>query len=94
VNRDRDLGSTVHSPTGRHPVSRTTTHRSTTSTEGSPALVATGPLRTARRAIGVGTPPAGRGCGTIRQYADSGTFPGDQDCIDGAAGRPPAPAPG
>ena len=41
----------------------------------------------ARYASSVGTLPAGWGFYTFWQYADAGTYPGDQDVFNGAFDR-------
>ncbi|MFJ9458548.1 GH25 family lysozyme [Kitasatospora sp. NPDC101447] len=48
---------------------------------------ATNPLWIARYASTVGTLPNGWSYQTFWQYADSGTFPGDQDYFNGAPDR-------
>lgn len=83
----RDFGTTVHSRTGRYPLIHTTTDRRATCTGNSSAFASTSPLWSARYSTSVGTLPAGRSHRTIRQYADSGTFPGDQDSFNGAYDR-------
>ncbi len=65
----------------------TTTDWWTTCTGNSGAFGSTNPLFVARYASTVGTLPAGWGFYTFWQYADAGTFPGDQDYFNGAIDR-------
>ncbi|WP_377268480.1 lysozyme [Peterkaempfera sp. SMS 1(5)a] len=83
----RDFSNTVHSLTSRYPTIYTTTDWWTTCTGNSSAFGSTNPLWVARYSTGVGTLPAGWSYQTIWQYADSGTFPGDQDYFNGAYDR-------
>ncbi|HEX3811348.1 MAG TPA: lysozyme [Mycobacteriales bacterium] len=59
----------------------------TTCTGNSGAFTGNDPLFVARYASTVGTLPGGWGFWTFWQYADSGTFPGDQDYFNGDASR-------
>ncbi|MEV4560514.1 lysozyme [Kitasatospora sp. NPDC049285] len=83
----RDFSNTVHSRTGRYPVIYTTTDWWTTCTGNNGSFGATNPLWIARYAASVGTLPNGWSYQTIWQYADSGTFPGDQNYFNGALDR-------
>jgi GH25 family lysozyme M1 (1,4-beta-N-acetylmuramidase) len=76
-----------HAKTSRYPVIYTTTDWWTTCTGNSAAFAANVPLWLARYSSTVGTLPNGWGYQTIWQYADSGTFPGDQDYFNGALDR-------
>jgi GH25 family lysozyme M1 (1,4-beta-N-acetylmuramidase) len=73
----------VHAKTTRWATIYTTTDWWTTCTGNSSAFAANDPLFVARYATAVGTLPAGWGFYTFWQYADSGTFPGDQDKFNG-----------
>jgi GH25 family lysozyme M1 (1,4-beta-N-acetylmuramidase) len=76
-----------HSREGVYPVIYTTTDWWTTCTGNSAAFASTNPLWIARYASTAGTLPAGWNYYTFWQYADSGTFPGDQDQFNGAYDR-------
>ncbi|WP_083976564.1 lysozyme [Kitasatospora azatica] len=77
----------VHYLTGRYPTIYTTTNWWATCTGNNGGFGTTNPLWIARYASTVGTLPNGWGYQTFWQYADSGTFPGDQDYFNGAADR-------
>ena len=79
-----DFSNTYHSLTGVYPTIYSTTDWWTTCTGNSSAFGATNPLWIARYSSSAGTLPAGWGYYTFWQYADSGTFPGDQDQFNGA----------
>jgi len=83
----RDFSNTVHSRTGRYPAIYTTTNWWTTCTGNNGGFGTTNPLWIARYASTVGTLPNGWGYQTFWQYADSGTFPGDQNRFNGAYDR-------
>ncbi|MEU9047119.1 MULTISPECIES: lysozyme [unclassified Kitasatospora] len=83
----RDFSNTVHSRTGRYPTIYTTTNWWTQCTGNYGGFGATNPLWIARYASTVGTLPNGWGYQTFWQFADSGTFPGDQNYFNGAADR-------
>ncbi|GAA2795026.1 lysozyme [Kitasatospora paracochleata] len=83
----RSFSDTVHTRTGRYPVIYTTTNWWTQCTGNNSSFGATNPLWIARYAATVGTLPAGWSYQTIWQYADSGTFPGDQNWFNGAYDR-------
>ncbi|BBA96296.1 putative lysozyme [Actinacidiphila reveromycinica] len=100
----RSFSDEVHARTGRYPAIYTTTDWWTTCTGNNSSFGATNPLWEARYASGPGTLPAGWSAQTIWQYADGGTFPGDQDSFNGSAaaltafakgtgGAPPPPPP-
>jgi GH25 family lysozyme M1 (1,4-beta-N-acetylmuramidase) len=74
----------VHAKTTRWPTIYTTTDWWTTCTGNSGSYGANDPLFIARYSSSVGALPAGWGFYTFWQYADSGTFPGDQDRFNGA----------
>ncbi|WP_329459097.1 lysozyme [Streptomyces sp. NBC_01497] len=73
----------VHAKTTRWPTIYSTTDWWTTCTGNTAAFSANDPLFIARYASSVGTLPAGWPFYTFWQYADSGTFPGDQDRFNG-----------
>ncbi|MFE4519463.1 lysozyme [Kitasatospora sp. NPDC056783] len=83
----RSFSDTVHTRTGRYPTIYTTTNWWTQCTGNYSGFGATNPLWIARYASTVGTLPAGWGYQTFWQFADSGTFPGDQNYFNGAADR-------
>ncbi|SFE06112.1 Lyzozyme M1 (1,4-beta-N-acetylmuramidase), GH25 family [Actinacidiphila alni] len=100
----KSFSDEVHAKTGRYPAIYTTTDWWTTCTGNTSGFGATNPLWVARYASGVGTLPAGWSAQSIWQYADSGTFPGDQNTFNGSAadltafakgtgGTPPPPPP-
>ncbi|MCQ4079549.1 lysozyme [Streptomyces sp. RB6PN25] len=78
-----DFSNEVHARTGRYPVIYSTTDWWTTCTGNSSAFGADNPLWIASYTSTPGTLPAGWGYQTFWQYADSGTFPGDQDYFNG-----------
>ncbi|MCC9311660.1 lysozyme [Kitasatospora sp. RB6PN24] len=81
------FSNTVHSLTGRYPTIYTTTSWWTTCTGNYGGFGATSPLWIARYNTSPGTLPNGWSYQTFWQYADSGTFPGDQDYFNGATDR-------
>ncbi|MFF2614653.1 lysozyme [Kitasatospora sp. NPDC058046] len=83
----RDFSNTVHSRTGRYPTIYTTTNWWSQCTGDNGGFGTTNPLWIARYASSVGTLPNGWGYQTFWQFADSGTFPGDQNYFNGAADR-------
>lgn len=83
----RDFSNTVESLTGRYPTIYTTTDWWTTCTGNYGGFGATNPLWIARYSSSPGTLPNGWSYQTFWQYADSGTFPGDQDYFNGAYSR-------
>ncbi|MFJ1757176.1 lysozyme [Kitasatospora sp. NPDC088134] len=87
VNWIRDFSNTVHTRTGRYPTIYTTTDWWTTCTGNNGSFGATNPLWIARYSSSVGTLPNGWSYQTIWQYADAGTFPGDQNRFNGAFDR-------
>ncbi|PWN40119.1 putative N,O-diacetyl muramidase [Ceraceosorus guamensis] len=81
----RDFVNTYHSKTGRYPLIYTTNDWWNTCTGNSKAFSANSPLVLARYgASSPGTIPGGWPYQTIWQWADSGTFPGDQDVFNGS----------
>jgi GH25 family lysozyme M1 (1,4-beta-N-acetylmuramidase) len=76
-----------HARTGRWAVIYSTTNWWTQCTGNYGGFASNNPLWIARYASSPGTLPAGWGFYTIWQYADSGTFPGDQDSFNGAYDR-------
>ncbi len=76
-----------HARTSRYPTIYSTTDWWTTCTGNSSAFASNSPLWIARYASSAGTLPAGWSYYTFWQYADSGTFPGDQDQFNGAYDR-------
>ncbi|MFG3052506.1 lysozyme [Kitasatospora sp. NPDC048239] len=83
----RSFSNTVHTRTGRYPTIYTTTNWWSTCTGNNGGFGTTNPLWIARYASSVGTLPNGWSYQTIWQYADSGTFPGDQNVFNGAFDR-------
>ncbi len=81
-----DFSNEVHARTTQYPTIYTTTDWWTTCT-GNNAGFGNNPLFIARYSSSPGTMPASWGYQTIWQYADSGTFPGDQDYFNGAYDR-------
>jgi GH25 family lysozyme M1 (1,4-beta-N-acetylmuramidase) len=77
----------VHAKTTRWATIYSTTDWWTTCTGNSSAFSSNDPLFIARYSSSAGTLPAGWGFWTFWQYADSGTFPGDQDYFNGAQDR-------
>jgi GH25 family lysozyme M1 (1,4-beta-N-acetylmuramidase) len=87
VNWIADFVNTYRAYTGRDAVIYSTTDWWTTCTGNSAAFGSSDPLWIARYAAGPGTLPGGWGFWTFWQYADGGTFPGDQDYFNGAYDR-------
>ncbi|WP_078860442.1 lysozyme [Streptomyces rubellomurinus] len=83
----RDFSNTVQYRTGRYPTIYTTTNWWTQCTGNYGGFGSTNPLWIARYSSSPGTLPNGWGYQTFWQYADSGTFPGDQNLFNGAADR-------
>ena len=77
----------VHAKTSRWPVIYTTNDWWSTCTGNKGDFSSTNPLWIARYASSAGTLPPNWGFYTIWQFADSGTFPGDQDSFNGAYDR-------
>lgn len=73
----------VHARTTRWPTIYTTTDWWTACTGDTPAFSADAPLFVARYASSAGVLPSGWPLYTFWQFADSGTFPGDQDRFNG-----------
>jgi GH25 family lysozyme M1 (1,4-beta-N-acetylmuramidase) len=78
-----DFSNEVQARTGRYPTIYTTTDWWTTCTGNNGGFGGNNPLFVARYSSSAGTLPAGWGVYTFWQYADSGTFPGDQDYFNG-----------
>ena len=76
-----------HAKTGRWAVIYSTTDWWTTCTGNNSGFGSEDPLWLADFASSPGALPAGWGFYTIWQYADSGTFPGDQDVFNGTSAR-------
>jgi len=74
----------IHAKYNKYPMIYTTLDWWTTCTGNSSALAATNPFWIAKYSSTPPTPPAGTYTWTMWQYADSGTFPGDQDYFNGA----------
>lgn len=87
VNWVASFVNEYHARTGRWATIYTTTDWWSTCTGNSPAFSGNDPLWIARYSSSVGALPAGWGFYTIWQFADSGTFPGDQDRFNGAHDR-------
>jgi GH25 family lysozyme M1 (1,4-beta-N-acetylmuramidase) len=94
VNWIASFSNEYRAKTGRYPTIYSSTSWWTTCTGNSSAFSTTNALWVARYNTTVGTLPAGWGYQTIWQYADSGTFPGDQDKFNGALDRVQAYAAG
>jgi uncharacterized protein with LGFP repeats/GH25 family lysozyme M1 (1,4-beta-N-acetylmuramidase) len=80
-----DFTTTVHSRTNRWPVVYSTNGWWSNCTANDPAVAVNSPLWIARYNTDPGTIPPGWNTYTLWQYADSGTFPGDQDMFNGDA---------
>ena len=81
----KDFVDTYHGKTGRYPIIYTTNDWWSTCTGNSKAFSSTCPLNLARYgSSSVGTIPGGWSFETFWQWADSGTFPGDQDIFNGS----------
>jgi GH25 family lysozyme M1 (1,4-beta-N-acetylmuramidase) len=77
-----------HAKTGRWAVIYSTLDWWTSCTGNSDAtFAANDPFWIAKYSSSAGAVPAGYGTYTFWQYADSGTFPGDQDVFNGTAAR-------
>jgi GH25 family lysozyme M1 (1,4-beta-N-acetylmuramidase) len=83
----RSFVNEYHAKTTRYPVIYTTTDWWTSCTGNYSGFWATVPLWLARYASTAGTLPAGAGVYSFWQWADSGTFPGDQDVWNGTLDR-------
>ncbi|MBO0768892.1 MAG: lysozyme [Solirubrobacterales bacterium] len=83
----RDFVNTYHAKTSRWPTIYSTLDWWSTCTGNSAAFASNDPLFIARYASTPGTLPAGWSFYTFWQYADSGTFPGDQDVFNGTQAR-------
>ncbi|KAL9932551.1 hypothetical protein V8E36_008668 [Tilletia maclaganii] len=80
----KDFSNTYHSKTGRYPTIYSTADWWNTCTGGSTAFKSTNALWIARYSSSAGALPGGWGYYSFWQYADSGTFPGDQDVWNGS----------
>ena len=80
-----DFSNTYHSGVGCYPVIYTTTDWWQNCTDKDAELGSTNPLWITHFDTSVSTLPAGWNAHTFWQYADSGTFPGDQDYFNGDA---------
>jgi len=78
------FSNTYHASTGRYPIIYTTTDWWNTCTGGSAAFGSTNPLFVASYSSSVGSLPPGWAYYSFWQWADSGTFPGDQDVWNGS----------
>jgi GH25 family lysozyme M1 (1,4-beta-N-acetylmuramidase) len=76
-----------HAREGVYPVIYSTYDWWSTCTGNDGSFATTSPFWIARYSTSAGTLPAGYGFYTFWQYADSGTFPGDQDTFNGAYDR-------
>ncbi len=74
----------IHLKYNKYPMIYTTLDWWTTCTGNSSALAATNPFWIAKYSSTPPTPPAGTATWTMWQYADAGTFPGDQDYFNGS----------
>jgi GH25 family lysozyme M1 (1,4-beta-N-acetylmuramidase) len=79
----RSFSNEYHYRTGRYPVIYTATSWWSQCTGNTGSFASTSPLWVARYNTTVGTLPYNWGYYTFWQYADSGTFPGDQDVFNG-----------
>ncbi|MFJ6569538.1 GH25 family lysozyme [Streptomyces sp. NPDC091292] len=79
----RAFSDQVRAKVGRYPTIYTTTDWWNTCTGSNSSFGATNPLWVARYSSAPGALPAGWSSQTIWQYADSGTFPGDQNTFNG-----------
>jgi len=82
-----DFSNTYHARTGTWPMIYTAQQWWQDCTGNGGDFTSTNPLWVARYAASVGALPYAWGFYTIWQYADSGTFPGDQDVFNGAYDR-------
>ena len=82
-----DFSNTYHSRTGAWPVIYTAQLWWQECTGNQGDFTSTNPLWVAKYASSAGTLPFAWGFYTFWQYADSGTFPGDQDLFNGAYDR-------
>ncbi|UOX90822.1 hypothetical protein MUY14_09410 [Amycolatopsis sp. FBCC-B4732] len=80
-----DFTTTVHDRTNRWPAIYTTNGWWANCTGGDTGTAANSPLWIAHNGTDPGTIPGGWSAYTFWQYADSGTFPGDQDYFGGTA---------
>ncbi len=78
---------TYHALTSRWPVIYTTSGWWATCTGGYRGFASKDPLWVASDTDALGALPAGWGFDTFWQYADGGTFPGDQDIFNGSSSR-------
>ena len=83
----RDFSNRVKARTNRYPTIYTSTSWWNQCTGSNGSFASTNPLWIPRYGSSVGTLPAGWGFRTIWQFADSGTFPGDQNRFNGAQDR-------
>jgi GH25 family lysozyme M1 (1,4-beta-N-acetylmuramidase) len=82
-----DFSNTYHARTGVWPVIYTAQQWWADCTGNQGDFTSTNPLWVAKYASSAGTLPYAWGFYTFWQYADSGTFPGDQDLFNGAYDR-------
>jgi len=80
----RAFSNEIHARYNKYPMIYTTLDWWTTCTGNSSAFAATNPFWIAKYSSTAPTPPAGTATWTMWQYADSGTFPGDQDEFNGS----------
>ncbi|MGW5350159.1 lysozyme [Streptomyces sp. NPDC004031] len=90
----QSFSNEYHAKTGRYPTIYTSTSWWTTCTGNSGAFAAHNALWIARYSSTIGTLPAGWSYQTFWQWADTGTFPGDQNKFNGALDRVKAYAKG
>ncbi|HTZ43110.1 MAG TPA: lysozyme [Jatrophihabitans sp.] len=79
----RAFSNEIHAKYNKYPMIYTTLDWWTTCTGNSSAFASTNPFWIAKYSSTAPTPPAGTATWTMWQYADSGTFPGDQDYFNG-----------
>ncbi|HEY3754340.1 MAG TPA: lysozyme [Pseudonocardiaceae bacterium] len=87
VNWILSFSNEYHAKTGRFPVIYTTTDWWSTCTGSQGDFSSTNPLMLACYCASPGTMPYHWALQTIWQFADSGTFPGDQDQFNGTVAR-------
>ena len=76
--------TTMYNKWNKYPMIYTTLDWWTTCTGNSSAFAKTDPFWIAKYSSTAPTPPSGTSFWTMWQYADSGTFPGDQDYFNGS----------
>jgi len=80
----RSFVNEMYAKWNKYPMIYTTLDWWTTCTGNSSAFASTDPFWIAKYSSTAPTPPSGSATWTMWQYADSGTFPGDQDYFNGS----------